>query len=194
MGSFFSFAFFSFCCMISESFCLWTTEESLWSQCFLLTKSLCFSIFLWQAGFRWLPQSWWWQEYTLFFFGQMHPYNINQFIMPSLYFCCLLCPECLFSVCIPHLIPQCTPDSLNPLLELVLQGSAQRSLFEVSPKTHSTLCSFLFSTLSVKAFVTLFWNFFCPFLSVRLHEDRQFIFLISMFHIWVLNYAQEVAF
>ena len=103
--------------------------------------------------------------------------------MSSLYFCCLLCPECLFPVCIPNLIPHCIPDSLNPFLEFVLLGSAQRSLFEVSPKTHSTLCSVLFSTLSVKAFVTLCWNFFCPLLSVRLLEDRQFIVLISMFHI-----------
>lgn len=136
-------------------------QKACYLKCFPFTKSLCFSIFLWQASSHWLPQSCWWHEYILYsdFFGQMLPYNINQFIMPSLCFCCFLCPKCLFPVCIPHLMPHSTPSSLNPFLELILQGSAQRSLLKFSPIPIAEFAAP--STLSaVKAIVTSFWNCF----------------------------------
>lgn len=54
-SSFFSFAFFCFCCMISESLCLRAAAESPSSRRFPLTESLCFFMFFWRASSRWLP-------------------------------------------------------------------------------------------------------------------------------------------
>ena len=56
LGSSSLFAFFCFCCVISESLRLRAAAESPSSRRFPLTESLCFFIFFWHASSRWLPR------------------------------------------------------------------------------------------------------------------------------------------